>query len=267
MSTNQVLQAPALDSVRRSLPSQRATLATPPSVAAYAAAPQSYGADAVPTRPETTVLAAEVEAARQRGLQQGLDDAQARIEQEVQARWQRLNAQCEQTERQRRETHEQRMAVLDNLLASLERAIPDRLLSLEQQAIGLAYEALCKVCGPQIEQAPFGDRAGLMADLIRQGVAQLRGHALLVVRLHPQDHAVFVASESGSAFAVRHPHVDLRADAAVEPLGVLLDTGHGHLDAGLTRQLDRLRALWAGAGTAVGLGEASAINAPRGETS
>ncbi|HEX5682652.1 MAG TPA: FliH/SctL family protein [Ideonella sp.] len=186
------------------------------------------------------------------GLRQGLAEAQARIEREIESRWQAQKSQLDHAERRRTDEHAHRIATLEAMLQPMQKAMPERFLALERQAIELAYEALCRVCGPHAEQERGVGRAGLLADLMRQAVQQLRGQAWLGVRLHPKDHAVLLGSEAGRSLVERYPQVRFAADAALEPLAIVIESDHGQLDASLQTQLSRLRDLWAqAAGTPV----------------
>lgn len=118
-------------------------------------------------------------------------------------------------------------------------------MALERQAVELAFEALCRVCGPQSEQADGSDRAGLLVDLVRQGIGQLRGHALIGLRLATSDYSAFIESETSKALLQRYPELRVSVDSSLEPLGCIVESDHGQLDVGLATQLSRLRELWA----------------------
>lgn len=233
MSAPRVLRSPVLDGQRRVLGG------TAPQ------APQPAGsAPAAASLPMATTAPA-FDAGREEGLRQGLAEAQTLIEREIESRWQAQKAQFEQAEKRRADEHAQRLAALDALLQTAQKALPERFLALERQAIELAYEALCRVCGPHAEQTPGADRAGLMADLLRQGVHQLRGQPWLGVRLHPRDHAALLHSEAGRALFEHHPQLRIQVDATVAPLSGVIESDHGQLDVGLQTQLARLGELWA----------------------
>lgn len=171
------------------------------------------------------------------GLRQGLADAQARIEKELETRWQAAQARLDDAAERQAAQLQQRLDTLD----ALHEALPERFVALERQAIELAFEALCRVCGPQ------PDRGGLLADLVRHSIDQLRNQALTNVRLQPDDHAAFAASPVGAALIDRYTEVRWLADPSVAPGGCRIETDHGQLDAGLLTQLDRLRELWSAA--------------------
>jgi len=159
-----------------------------------------------------------------------LVDAPTKIDQEVDRRYQALKSQCELAERRRSEEHRQQMASLEALVHTLQKAIPERFLALERQALELAYEALCRICGPLDVQGPAGDRGGMLADLLRQGLTQLRGHLAL--------------QRSEQARALLTPLVHVTEDNTLLPLSIVVETDHGHLDISLSTQLERLKELW-----------------------
>jgi flagellar biosynthesis/type III secretory pathway protein FliH len=229
-----VLRSPALGDQRRLLGEAASPAARTPT-AAPALAP---GTPAGSTAPQFDAGYAE-------GLRQGLVDAQARLEREIDLRRQALQTQVEQAEKQRRDEHGQRIAALEHLLQTVQKALPDRFLALEREAIELAYEALCRVCGPHAEHNAGAGRAGLLADILRQGVHQLRGQPWLGVRLHPRDHAALVASDAGRVLLARHPELRVQMDPTLEPLAAVLESDHGQLDVSLGIQLARLKDVWA----------------------
>jgi len=231
MSGERVLRSPALGSQRRLL--GEAPTASRPT----AAAPTSTSSVSAPTP--------EFDAGYAEGLRQGLADAQTRLEREIELRRQALHTQAEQAEKRRQDEHGQRIAALEQLLQTVQKALPERFLALEREAIELAYEALCRVCGPHAEQHAGLGRAGLLAAIVRQGVHQLRGQPWLGLRLHPRDHGALLASDAGRALLARHPALRVQVDDSLEPLAAIIESDHGQLDVGLAAQLTRLKDLWA----------------------
>ncbi|HEV8690107.1 MAG TPA: hypothetical protein VGQ91_07420 [Ideonella sp.] len=244
MNSPRVLRNPIVDAQRRAVVGPAAAVSMPAT-----AVLRQPSESVVPAVPASTLGASSaVETGHAEGLRQGLAEAKERIDREIESRWQAQKTQWEQAERRRADEHAQRIDALDALLQTVQKAMPERFLALERQAIELAYEALCRVCGPHAEQEPGTDRAGLLVDLLRQGVQQLRGQAWLGVRLSARDHAALQGHEAGRAFIERHPQLRFSVDASLEPLGVVLETDHGQLDVSLATQLGRLRELWAHAG-------------------
>ncbi len=173
------------------------------------------------------------------GLQKGLVDAAARIDSQLKVTQDNLRQQSEQAENRRRDEFEQHLKLVDNLLETLHQAVPERLRELEVQAIGLAFEALCRVLGAQ------EDRAGVMSALIRQGIDQLRGQALLSVQVHPSMLDMLAEHEGGHRMMQRRPEVRWLAHDQSPLSGCVLESDRGRLDIGLETQLSRLRDLWA----------------------
>lgn len=240
MSGQRVLRGPVLGSQRRLVgeaPASAVNQAHQPATASTLA-PKSAAAPA-PTP--------EFDAGYAEGLRQGLADAQLRLDREIELRRQALQSQFEQADKRRQDEHGQRIAALEQLLQTVQKALPDRFLALEREAIELAYAALCRICGPHAEQLGNTDRSGLLADILRQGVHQLRGQPWLGVRLHPNDHAALLASEAGRVLLNRHPELRVRTDATLEPLSAIVESDHGQLDVSLSTQLARLKELWVGA--------------------
>jgi flagellar biosynthesis/type III secretory pathway protein FliH len=256
MSSSRVLRGPALEPHRRVLvgPASQVPAASAPPVRPMGGA-HSQAPAKVASEPSGGPA---YEAGHAEGLRQGLADAQALIEREIETRWQAGKSQIEQAEKRQAEEHAQRLAALDALLQTAHKALPERFLALERQAIELAYEALCRVCGPHAEQTAGLDRAGLLADLLRQGVHQLRGQPWLAVRLHPRDHGALLHSEAGRSLFGQHPQLRIQVDPTLEPLGPVIESDHGQLDVGLATQLARLRELWLQAG------EGDAADLPQG---
>jgi flagellar assembly protein FliH len=240
MSSQRVLRAPMLDGQRRLLGELPVPGPTPQRQPVAASSPT----------PSTPPATPQFDAGHAEGLRQGLAEAQARIEREIEQRLKNLQAQVDQAEKRRQEEHGQRIAALDQLLQTVQKALPERFMALEREAIELAYEALCRVCGPHAEQHAGAGRAGLLADILRQGVHQLRGQPWLGVRLHPRDHGALTASDAGRALLERHPELRVQVDPTLEPLGAVIESDHGQLDVSLGTQLARLKDLWSHAGRA-----------------
>lgn len=240
--TARVVRNPSLGSQRRLLgPATKVAVPASTGVeapAAMAAMPVQADAQAV----RETALGYE------EGLRRGMAEASTRIEKELETRWQAHKQQFEQAERRRGDEHTQRLGALDAALKTIQKALPERFMALERQAVELAFEALCRVCGPQSEQADGADRAGLLVDLVRQGIGQLRGHALIGLRLASSDYTAFMESEPSKALLERYPELRVTVDPSLEPLGCIVESDHGQLDVGLSTQLSRLRELWAQAG-------------------
>jgi flagellar assembly protein FliH len=181
-------------------------------------------------------LSAAFDQAREDGLRQGLQDAQAQFEQALRAKVRELEdatARHAADVQARLESEQRRLAML---ATSFGAAVDRRLDLLEEDAIQLAYSAVCRILGEQ-----RGTREGVLR-LVHAAISQLRGRRLLRVRLHPADlQSLHVAGDESKA---RWPQVDWIGDDAVEAGGCLLDTDAGTLDARLETQLAELLDLW-----------------------
>lgn len=186
------------------------------------------------------------EQAKRDGYRDGMAQAQHQIEAEVEKRTRLLQQRFDEQSQRQLAAHHQALARLDSLLTSIDRAAPAQFSALETQVLELAFAALCRILGPQVSEESGNEkaRANLLAALIQQGMAQLRGQALFKVRLHPADQQALGNDVSVQSLLQRHGTVTLQADASLAPLSPRLHTELGQLDIGLLTQLDRLRQAW-----------------------
>jgi flagellar assembly protein FliH len=173
------------------------------------------------------------------GLRQGLADASARIASELSSRQRHLEAQFEQAEAKRAAEHARRLASLDGVVQGFAQSRDALVRAIEADAVSLAFEAVCKVLGPE------SGRGELLSSLVRQGLAKLHGQAVMRIRLHPRDLDELQASSEGRALSARQPGLQWTADPSLQRSSCLLDTDRGTLDASLQTQLGRLAQLWA----------------------
>lgn len=89
----------------------------------------------------------------------------------------------------------------------------------EDDVVELAYASLCRILGEQ-----GATREGVMA-MVGQGLRAVRAREQVVVRLHPDDHAL-MGQQTG-----------FRADPAIALGGCIVDSSTGALDARLETQL------------------------------
>jgi flagellar assembly protein FliH len=162
---------------------------------------------ALPPAPSAAERAAELQAETERARRQGYEQGLAQGSEEVK----RVLA--------------RRSAELDALAASIERARLAALEGMEDLALGIAWEALCKLLG---EAAP--GREALLA-LVRENIGRVKDQAM-VVRVNPADLATLQEHLPATAFA---------ADASIELGGCIIEAGGGWIDATLETQLTRLR--------------------------
>jgi flagellar assembly protein FliH len=220
-------------------------LARPPRHTAHAPA-SSWGTALKPQQPVPVAPAETSEAAQARGHQEGYDagvreglkEAQRQVAEHLEAQVAKLEAQAQAHVDQLNQEHSERIQRLDQLLNGLEAAVGSRLDQLEPQAAALAFEAVCKLLGPQAAHADA------LAALIQQAARQIRNGTLLSIKLHPADLAVLAGRAERPALEQRHPGVQWEADARATRGTCTLVTDRGALDAGLFTQLERLREVW-----------------------
>ena len=189
----------------------------------------------------TNSYAQGLEAGRAAGMQQGLEGAQKRVDDATRAARQEVEQVAGQRLQEFKSEANARLAQLERLLANFESAAHQRVGELESDAIALAYGALCKVLGDHARDP------ATIAAIVRQGMAQLSGSALLAVRMNEVDLRLVLGDEQGRRLQATAPRVKWVADSSVGAGGCLFDTAAGSLDARLETQLAALRVLWASA--------------------
>lgn len=119
----------------------------------------------------------------------------------------------------------QRCGELEALAKSLGEAHRRALEGLEDIALGIGWEALCKLLG---ESALAKDA---MLAMVRHSLGRVKDEAV-VVRVNPGDLELLREHLPATGFA---------ADASVELGGCVIEAGGGWIDARLETQLERLR--------------------------
>ncbi|HEY9028920.1 MAG TPA: FliH/SctL family protein [Burkholderiaceae bacterium] len=179
-----------------------------------------------------------LEQGRAAGLQQGLQGAQQRIDDAMRTARQEFEQVANQRLQDFKAEAGTRLVRLERVLAAFESAATRRIGELESDAVALAFGALCKLLSEQAGHAP------VIAGIVQQALAQLRGSTLLAVRLNERDLRTLMDDEQGHRLQAAAPQVRWIADAAVGAGGCLVDTTAGSLDARLGTQLAALRTLW-----------------------
>jgi flagellar assembly protein FliH len=221
-------------------------------VVAASGAPTRIGAvDVPPAAPSMPVLDEVLEAARAKGLQEGreaglqlgLKDAQARLDEATQAAQAASAAQLERESARLAKQWDERLARLDAVVKAFDTQLPRHWARLECDAAELAFEVACRV---------LGDAAGrrqLIVGMVALAVSSLRTQPLRV-RLGAADLALIdeagADGADGAGLRARHPRVEWIADPAVQAGGCLVDGDGGTLDARLEVQLQRLLQQWRG---------------------
>jgi flagellar assembly protein FliH len=134
----------------------------------------------------------------------------------------------------RRELDERRVA-LERVIASIEAAREAALTSVEDIALGIAWEAVCRILGEVV-----ATRQGIRA-LVEQGAAKVRSEEKIVVRLCPADLEVLGNRGDSLEGESSRGGTDFLADASIELGGCIIETAAGRIDATLETQLSRLR--------------------------
>lgn len=168
------------------------------------------------------------ELGRQRGLQEGRQTGVAEVKQEFAAEFGRIKS------------------LADKLPQALEAGID----GLEDVAVAIAFESVCKILGGSAVTLE-----GVQA-IVRQVTQQASKTEKLVVRLHPGDLEILrnggvletiLSSSTSNA-------VSWLPDNSVALGGCMIETDRGSLDARLETQIEKLRGVL--------LGARSALNTP-----
>lgn len=174
------------------------------------------------------------------GLKEGRAEAQRRLEEAIQAAQATAHAEAQAMLRKEAERltqqWQERAARLEALPDAVSAAVREHLDHLEREAVGLAFEALCRLLGAQA-----GRRETLEA-LVAQALSQVRTRPLRI-RLDPADLAL-LADAGATSRRSAHPELQWIADPAVGAAGCVIEAEAGDLDASLRTQLDRLLRGW-----------------------
>jgi len=160
--------------------------------------------------------AAEIEAAREQAREQGYAEGLSRGDEEV------------------KRDLAQRRSELERLVASMEKAHQEALAGIEDIALGIAWEAVCKLLG---EVA--ATRQGIQA-LVEQSANRVRAEEKMVVRLCPADIGILKEGKDPSEAGDEPRRMEFLADASIEMGGCIIETSAGRIDAKLETQLARL---------------------------
>ena len=218
----------------------------PAAEAAVQATAPTIPIETPPTAEPVRVLEEAFEAARAKGLQEGreaglqlgLKDAQARLDDATQAAKAAAAAQLEHESARLAKQWADRLARLDAVVKTFEIQLPQCWARLEVDAAELAFEVACRVLGDA------GNRRQLIEDMVAQAMSAVRAQPLRV-RLGATDLALIEeATADGQGLRERHAHVEWIADPEVRTGGCLIDGEGGTLDARLEVQLQRLLQHW-----------------------
>jgi len=160
--------------------------------------------------------AAEIEAVREQAREQGYADGFSRGDEEA-----------------KRELAQHR-SELERLVASMEKAHQEALAGIEDIALGIAWEAVCKILG---EAA--ATRQGIQA-LVEQSANRVRAEEKMIVRLCPADIGILKEGKDPSEAENETRRMEFLADPSIEMGGCIIETSAGRIDAKLETQLSRL---------------------------
>ena len=134
-----------------------------------------------------------------------------------------------------RKTFETELERIRSLADNLHGALATQIHGVEEIAVSIAFEAICRVLG---ESAVTRDG---IAALVRQAASHAVKTDKVVVRLHPADLSALRGAGGLDAALASGMAVSWVADDAVVLGGCILETDSGELDARLETQMDRLR--------------------------
>jgi flagellar assembly protein FliH len=165
-----------------------------------------------------TQIKSEAEAARELGRQRGLHEGRAAGREESQ------------------QAFAAELAGVRSLAGKLSDALVSGIGDLEDLAVAIAFEAVCKVLG-EAAMTQEGVRAQ-----VRQAAAHAKNKERLVVRLRPEDLSALRAAGALNAMLPPGKAVSWVADDSIELGGCVVETDGGALDARLETQIERMRA-------------------------
>ena len=163
-------------------------------------------------------IKSEAETARELGRQRGLQEGRAAGREESQ---QALAAE---------------LARVRSITGKLSEALSSVINGLEDIAVAIAFEAICKVLG-QAAMTQDGVRA-----LVRQAATDAKSKEHLLIRLHAADLSALRDAGALNTIFSSDKTVSWVADDSIELGGCVVETDGGGLDARLETQIERMRA-------------------------
>ncbi|MWL90524.1 FliH/SctL family protein [Cupriavidus sp. SW-Y-13] len=205
-----------------------------------------------PAAPEAVVPAGDVSGYEEgfaRGQREGLAEAAQQVEQATREAVESAQAEL----RSAREAERQRIdaalaehaALTRHVLEQVQQHVTGAMRQIEEQAVAIAYEAVCRIVGDAAVEADA------VRTIVTRALAELDGKPALGVRLHPRDLATLQASPDGQALLQGFAAVSWTADHGVSMGGCMVDSAAGTLDARLEVQLLALGQAWRNAATEV----------------
>ncbi|RSZ56382.1 hypothetical protein HF313_22310 [Massilia atriviolacea] len=207
-----------------------APLAAPPVVAPV---PPPVAAPASPPAPPVPDMNALIAQARESVLAQFKDDADKAREL---GRQRGLQEGRQSGAEEAKKTFEAELARVRSIADQLQQATATGFKGLEEMAVAIAFEAVCKMMG-----SAAVTREGIQA-LVSEAAAHAVSSEKVVVRLHPGDLSALRGAGALDEALPSGTLVTWSADKNVVLGGCIVETESGELDARLETQLDRLRA-------------------------
>jgi type III secretion protein L len=185
--------------------------------------------------PRAGVMNAEVFEARQ-GAQGILEEAQ-REKERILAEAQREKD--EMLAKAREQGRQEGLAQATEIVLRAKMQAGEILASQEQDVIQLACRIAEKIIGRDLERQPE-----LLLDMCATAIEQLRNAKSMVLRVHPKTAQVLRARKPELMELIgRAVDVAIREDAEVAPVGCIVQTEFGTVDAQLPTQLEMLQNL------------------------
>ncbi|HEY4082277.1 MAG TPA: FliH/SctL family protein [Burkholderiaceae bacterium] len=175
---------------------------------------------------------------QQQGFQEGLSRAQTEIETKVETLRQQLSAEFEERDKARAQRVGASVSTLNTALERQRELLDQRIASIEEQGIALAFEALCKILGDTARK-----RETLQAT-ISNALSKLRDGRIQKLVLHSSDMQLVMDSEPSSWLPVPLEALQLVADDSLPPGSCILESAGLSLDISLGTQLARVQEVW-----------------------
>lgn len=183
--------------------------------------------------PRPGVMNAEVFEARQ-GAQAILEEAQRekeRILQEAHREREDLLA------RAREQGRQEGLSQVTELMVRAKMHAGELLVQQERDVVALACKMAEKIIGRDVERDP-----SLLADICAKAIEELRNARAVVLRVNPKSAAVLRARKAELMELIgRAVDVAIREDADVAPVGCIVQTEFGTVDAQLPTQFEMLQ--------------------------
>lgn len=137
----------------------------------------------------------------------------------------------------REEGRQQGLASVSELLTKAHQARGQLLEQAQPLVLDLALQVAAKVIGRDLERDP-----SLLLDLCATAIENVRNVKSMVLRVHPKASSVLRERKADLMQLIgRTVDVAIKDDPDVEPLGCVIQTEFGTLDAQLTTQLQMLQ--------------------------